>query len=187
MADTLPISHPLESRRELLASVAGPVRLEPEDPVAAVDLRIDPAGIAVVEDAAGGALPTRPETWAPLPDGLAGRRGPDEWLLTSATARPQDWERRLDAAAATAGGTAVDVSAQRTSVRLRGPGARALLAAGCAVDLRPASFPGGRSAQTLLGQAPVLLVAHDLDDLQVLVRPSVAGYVADLLVDAARA
>ncbi|GAA4786532.1 sarcosine oxidase subunit gamma [Actinomycetospora chlora] len=187
MADTLPITHPLESRRELLASVTGPVRLELDDPVAAADLRIDPSGVDAVADAAGGALPMRPESWTPLPDGLAVRLGPDEWLLASATARPDEWERRLDAAAAPAGGTAVDVSAQRTSVRLRGPGARALLAAGCAIDLRPASFPRGRSAQTLLGQAPVLLVAHADDDLQVLVRPSFAGAVVDLLVDATQA
>jgi sarcosine oxidase, subunit gamma len=187
MADTLPITHPLESRRGLLGDLRPGLRLELEDPVAAADLRIDPAWAGPVADAAGGALPTRPETWAPLPDGLAVRLGPDEWLLTSATARPDEWERRLDAAAAPAGGTAVDVSAQRTSVRLRGSGARALLAAGCAIDLRPASFPRGRSAQTLLGQAPVLLVAHADDDLQVLVRPSFAGAVVDLLVDATQA
>lgn len=187
MADTLPLTHPLESRRALLAAPTGAVALELEEPVAAVDLRIDPADTASVAGAAGGALPTRPDTWTVLPDGLAARLGPDEWLLTSSGTRPEDWERRLDAAAAPAAGMAVDVSAQRTSVRLRGPEARTLLAAGCAIDLRPASFPRGRCAQTLLGQAGVLLVAHDVDDLQVFVRPSFAGYVVDLLVDAAQA
>jgi sarcosine oxidase, subunit gamma len=184
MADTLPLTHPLESRRALLGDLRPGVRLELEDPVAAVDLRIDPAGADVVADAVGGTLPDRPDTWTPLPDGLAVRLGPDEWLLTSSAARPEDWERHVDEAAVAAGGMAVDVSAQRTSVRVRGADARALLASGCAIDLRPRSFPRGRCAQTLLGQAGVLLVAHDVDDLQLFVRSSFAGYVVDLLVDA---
>ncbi|MHC1559332.1 sarcosine oxidase subunit gamma [Actinomycetospora sp. C-140] len=183
---TLPWTHPLESRRTLLEDVSA-VRLELAGPVAAVDLRLDPAGAgpAAVAAAVGGPLPDRPDTWTALPTGLALRLGPDEWLLTSTTADPQEWEFHVDETATAHGGTAVDVSAQRTILRLRGERARDLLATGCALDLRPASFPRGRCAQTLLGQSAVLLVAHDTDDLQLFVRTSFAGYVADLLVDAA--
>ena len=135
--------------------------LELEAPVAAVDLRLDPAGPgpAAVAEVAGGPLPAQPDTWTELAAGQALRLGPDEWLLTSTAARPEDWEFGLDEAAAPVGGMAVDVSAQRTTVRVRGASARRLLASGCAIDLRPASFPRGRCAQTLLGQAGVLLVA----------------------------
>ncbi|GLZ48806.1 hypothetical protein Acsp06_49910 [Actinomycetospora sp. NBRC 106375] len=183
---TLPWAHPLESRRARLEDVSA-VRQELSAPVAAVDLRLDPAGAgpAAVAAVVGGPLPERPDTWTALPAGLALRLGPDEWLLTSSRARPEDWEFGVDEAALAHGGSAVDVSAQRTSLRLRGQRARDLLASCCALDLRPASFPRGRCAQTLLGQSAVLLVAHDTDDLQLFVRTSFAGYVADLLVDAA--
>jgi sarcosine oxidase, subunit gamma len=190
-APTLTLTHPLEGRRAALAALSAELgdtlRLELESPVAAVDLRVDPRGHGpwAVEAATGGPLPTRPDTWTPLPTGVAVRLGPDEWLLTSTAARPEDWEFHVDETAAAHGGMAVDVSAQRTTLRVRGPAARELLSFGCAIDLRPASFPRGRCAQTLLGQAAVLLVAHDVDDLQLFVRTSFAGYVADWLVDAA--
>ena len=192
MADrTLAPAHPLASRRAMLTAIsdeiAGVLSLELENPVAAVDLRIDPRGDgpAAVAAEVGGPLPTRPDTWTALPAGTALRLGPDEWLLTNAVARAEDWEFHVDEAAAAHGGMAVDVSAQRATLRLRGPAARELLSSGCAIDLRPASFPRGRCAQTLLGQAAVLLVAHDVDDLQLFVRTSFAGYVAHWLVDAA--
>ncbi|MEJ2860666.1 sarcosine oxidase subunit gamma [Actinomycetospora flava] len=190
MADrTLTASHPLESRRAALASVDSPaLRLELEAPVATVDLRVDPAhgGPAAVGAAVGGPLPERPDTWTALPTGLALRLGPDEWLLTSTTAEPEDWEFHVDETAAAHGGMAVDVSAQRTAVRVRGTAARELLSFGCSLDLRPSAFPRGRCAQTLLGQAGVLLVALEADDLLLIVRASFAGYVADWLVDAAQ-
>lgn len=192
MADTTLLArHPLEARRrqleELSAELDG-LDIELEAPVAAADLRVDPdgGGPAAVAEVAGAALPARPDTWTGLAAGQALRLGPDEWLLTSAAARPEDWEFAVDEAAAPYGGMAVDVSAQRTTVRVRGTAARRLLAAGCAIDLRPASFPRGRCAQTLLGQAGVLLVALADDDLQLFVRPSFAGYVVDWLVDAAQ-
>ncbi|GAA4917273.1 sarcosine oxidase subunit gamma [Actinomycetospora succinea] len=192
MADGIPgltLVHPLEGRRDALAaaSVGTLLSLDLEAPVAAVDLRVDPdgSGPAAVGAAVGAALPARPDTWTALPSGLALRLGPDEWLLTSTTADPQDWEFHVDETASAHGGMAVDVSAQRTSVRVRGTAARDLLAFGCSLDLRPAAFPRGRCAQTLLGQAAVVLVAYDVDDLALIVRSSFAGYVADWLVDAA--
>ena len=190
-AGTLIARHPLETRRDQLealsAELAPTLALELGELVAAVDLRVDPGsgGPAAVEQVVGGPLPARPDTWTALPAGQALRLGPDEWMLTSAAARPEDWEFAVDEAAAAHGGMAVDVSAQRTALRIRGSAARALLSTGCAIDLRPRSFPPGRCAQTLLGQAAIVLVAHGDDDLQVLVRPSFAGHVVDRLVDAA--
>ena len=55
----------------------------------------------------------------------------------------------------------VDVSAQRTTLRLRGEHARDLLAGGCSLDLHPRVFGRGAAAQTLLGQAGVVLMALD--------------------------
>lgn len=192
MADTLVATHPLEPYRTVLAAVnheigAGvDLALGLLPTTAAVDLRLDAheATAPDVVGTVGGRLPTVPNTWTALDRG--GRAlwlGPDEWLLTGD--RPAGpWEDELRALVAPRGGAAVDVSAQRTGFTLRGADARELLAFGCALDLRPASFPPGSCAQTLLGQAGVLLVAvdggHDLH-----VRTSFAGHVAVWLLDAA--
>ena len=96
MADTsMLVRHPLETRRTQLAELSAElegVALELEAPVAAVDLRLDPAGPgpAAVAEVAGGPLPSQPDTWTELVAGQALRLGPDEWLLTSAAARPED-------------------------------------------------------------------------------------------------
>jgi sarcosine oxidase, subunit gamma len=192
MADTLVATHPLEAYRAAfaalsddLASAGVDLAVELEPLVPAVDLRVDPAAVgdpAALRDAVGGALPTRPNTWTVLADGRAVWLGPDEWLLTGD--RPAGaWEEALRAVVGPLGGAAVDVSDQRTGLLLRGTGARELLAAGCALDLRPASFPPGSAAQTLLGQSGVLLTAHD-DGVRLAVRTSFAGYLADWLLDA---
>ena len=82
---------------------------------------------------------------------------------------------------------AVSGAAQRITVRLTGKRAREILAKGCSIDLHPRVFGRGRSAQSMLGQAAVVLLAlSDVgDDYLVLVRSSFAGYLADWLLDAA--
>ena len=64
---------------------------------------------------------------------------------------------------------------------------RDVLAKGCSIDLHPRVFGRGSSAQTVLGQAGVVLLAlSDAGDAYaVLVRSSFAGYLADWLLDAA--
>ena len=195
MADTLVAAHPLEAHRvafaalsDDLASAGFDLAVELEPLASAVDLRVDPAAVgdpAALADVVGGPLPSVPNTWTALADGRAVWLGPDQWLLTGD--RPAGaWEEALRAVVGPVGGAAVDVSDQRTGLRLRGTGARELLAAGCALDLRPASFPPGSAAQTLLGQSGVLLLRDRVhDDVVVLVRTSFAGYVADWLLDAA--
>ena len=107
--------------------------------------------------------------------------GPDEWLITSPFRTPEELETGLREAVG-AGGTVVDVSAQRTTVALRGEHARDLLAGGCSLDLHPRVFGRGAAAQTLLGQAGIVLMA--LDDTgthyQLVVRSSFAGYLTSL-------
>ena len=78
----------------------------------------------------------------------------------------------------------VNVSANRTTIRLVGPQARDVLAHGCALDLHPRVFGAGQCAQTLLARAGVLLVADDDGAFRILVRSSFARYLADWLLDA---
>ena len=150
--------------------------------VATVDVRLgDPAAWPGVD------LPTVPNTWLPTASGRAVWLGPDEWLLTSTAETPEELEARVRAAVVPLGGSAADVSAQRITLRLRGTRVRDVLAKGCAIDLHPRVFGAGRSAQTTLGQAGVVLLAlgDAGDDYLVFVRSSFAGYLADWLLDAA--
>ena len=84
--------------------------------------------------------------------------GPDEYLA-------------LDARA---GGA--DVSDQRTAIDITGPDARRRVARGCTLDLRPSAFPPGAAAQTLVAQAPAIILAHT-DGLRLLVPSSYAGHI----------
>jgi sarcosine oxidase subunit gamma len=116
--------------------------------------------------------------------------GPDEWLIVG----PADEEAALqsqlhDALGDHVGRVAiVDVSANRTTLELRGPRARELLEFGCPIDLDPRVFGPGRCAQTLLARANVL-IWHVTDvpegTWRLFVRPSFAAYIAAWLADAA--
>ncbi|HJP79264.1 MAG TPA: sarcosine oxidase subunit gamma family protein [Pseudonocardiaceae bacterium] len=188
MADILYRTHPLESRKAALARPIDGLSMHAEDSVAAVDLRVDPAGPGAdaVGRSLGTALPIEPNTWTHTADGQIIWLGPDEWLVTSTEARPEDFEDELSWVVSAFDGAAVDVSAQRTSLRLRGPLVRELLSFGCALDLRPSAFPAGCCAQTIVGQSGVLILALGQDDFRIFVRQSFAGYFADWLLDAAQ-
>ena len=203
MAETLYRTHPLASRRAALEEARTPgLEILAEEFTAAVDVRVDPEGsgpaavAAAVQPeaqagdrAAGAALPTIPNTWTGTPDGhQAIWLAPDEWLVTSAGATPQELEATAAAAVAPHGGVAVDVSANRTGIRVRGRHARELLATGCSLDLHPSVFPAGSAAQTTVGQAAVILLGLGSDgtDFRLYVRPSFAGHLAEWLLDAAQ-
>ena len=179
----LPRTHPLEAWAPALAALPDAVGVTVEPYVAMVDVRLGSATALVC----GAALPPVANTWVPTDAGRAVWLGPDEWLLTSTAESPQELEERVRAAVGPLGGAVVDVSAQRIAVRLTGARVRDVLAKGCSVDLHPRAFGRGRSAQTTLGMAGVVLLAlSDAgDDHLVLVRSSFAGYLADWLLDAA--
>jgi sarcosine oxidase subunit gamma len=135
-------------------------------------------------DAPKTSLPTEPNTVAGDATRAALWLGPDEWLIVG----PPGSEAQLEAEYAAAGATVVDVSANRTTLELRGPRARELLEFGCPIDLHPSVFGPGRCAQTLLARANVLIwfVSDEPEPIyRLLVRPSFAAYVAAWLADAA--
>jgi sarcosine oxidase, subunit gamma len=175
-------THPLEAWAEAFARLPESLAVTVEPFVAMVDIRL-----AAPSERLGIDLPTVPNTWVPTQDGRLVWLGPDEWLLTSERERPEDLEARIRDAVVPLGGAAVDVSAQRIAIRLTGSRMRDLLAKGCAIDLHPRVFGRGRSAQSTLGLAAVVLLAlgDGGDDFLVLVRSSFAGYLAEWLLDAA--
>ncbi|WP_138759276.1 sarcosine oxidase subunit gamma [Modestobacter altitudinis] len=179
-------THPLEAWTDTFAALPAAVGITVEPFVAMADVRL--GALAPDESARLGVdLPRTPNTWVPAGDGRAVWLGPDEWLLTSTAETPEELEDRLRAVLVPHGGAAVDVSAQRVSLRLTGERVRDVLARGCALDLHPRVFRRGACAQTTLGLAGVVLLAlsDDGSDHGVLVRSSFAGYLADWLLDAA--
>lgn len=180
-ADLLARTSPLDPYTAAFDNLPDSVRITAEPFTAMADVRVDPASGVRVR---GAALPTTPNTWLPAGDGRLVWLGPDEWLLTSPGTAPETLEAEAAAALRPAGGVAVDVSAQRTVLRLGGPRVREVLAKGCAIDLHPRAFVPGNSAQTTLGQAGVVLLAHDGDEFTLVVRASFAGYLATWLLDA---
>jgi sarcosine oxidase, subunit gamma len=192
-AEPLARTAPLAAWGDALGALPDGVQITPLPFVAMIDIRLDPTGSAAVAvgEYLGVALPTAPSTYAESETATAIWLGPDEWLIISPFRTPEQLETGLREAVGAGGpefdGTVVDVSAQRTTVALRGEHALDLLAGGCALDLHPRVFGRGAAAQTLLGQAGVLLMA--LDDTgthyQLVVRSSFAGYLTAWLLDAA--
>jgi len=187
-AEPLARTAPLAGWAADLAALPDGVQITPRPFVTMTSLRVDPMGpaAAAVAEYLGVALPTASSTYAKSETAMAIWLGPDEWLIATTLRSPEELEAGLRQAVGV-GGTVVDVSAQRTTLRLRGEHVRDLLAGGCSADLHPRVFGRGAAVQTLLGQAGVLLMA--LDDTgthyEVVVRSSFAGYVTSWLLDAA--
>jgi sarcosine oxidase subunit gamma len=185
-AEALTRTGPLHGWSERFAALPDGVQIVAEPFVAMADLRIDPAHSEAVAAHLGVPLPTTPNTWVQGDTTTVIWLGPDEWLVTSPFTTPEDLEAGLRAAVGGAGAV-IDVSAQRTTLSLRGTHVRDVLAAGCSLDLHPRVFGAGSAAQTTVGLAGVVL--RTLDDTgtnyQLLVRSSFARYLATWLLDAA--
>ncbi|WP_121241758.1 sarcosine oxidase subunit gamma family protein [Kocuria sp. KSNUG] len=81
-------------------------------------------------------------------------------------------------------GQVVDLSANRTTLELAGPSARAVLEKGCPVDLHPRAYPVGRAVSTTLGPVQVLLWRTGEERWQIMPRASFAQYTTLWLLDA---
>src|SRR6476620_6490848 len=165
MADTLTLRSPLQSWEARFTALPASATISEEPFIAMVDLWVDPSGPGgnAAADLLGvAALPTTPSTAVAGSNTMLIWFGPQEWLVTSRDRTGEALEAQLREAITEHGGAAVDVSAQRTTVRLRGAHARDVLAA---VVLIPLSDNG--------------------TDYRILVRASFAGYLAAWLLDAA--
>jgi sarcosine oxidase, subunit gamma len=189
MADTLERTSPLRPWAGQFARLSNSVAIVEEPFVTMVDLRVDAAGpgAQAVAELLGVEVPTTASTYAKNGDTTVIWLGPDEWLVTGTTLTGLELEARLRGAVAPHGGAAVDVSGQRTTLRLSGPHSRDVLAKGTSLDLHPRTFGEGTAAETTLAQAGVILLAVDGSgaDYRILVRSSFARYLADWLLDAA--
>jgi sarcosine oxidase, subunit gamma len=108
--------------------------------------------------------------------------GPDEWLVVGQPGTAGSIQRELEGAIQSHHHSVIDVSANRIVFDLSD--GLDLLSSGCSLDLDPSRWRLGMCAQTLFGQAQVIL--HQLDErtTRVFVRPSFADYFVDRLAAA---
>lgn len=175
---------PLAGRAAELAehSARSGVLLAEEPFLAQVNLRAAPDALDRLGRAVGIPLPHAVNEVRGTPDRAVLGLGPDEWLIVAPDGAADGVIGELAAAGAA---SAVDVSANRTTVRLAGPSARDVLEQVCSLDLHPRAFAAGRCAQTLVGRTQaVLWQVTPEPGYRLLVRGSFAGYAADLLIDA---
>jgi len=176
-------------RRSPLAGISLPDGIRELSFLAQIDVQLDSAdtrATAAAGTAIGVDVPLDPNTVTSGDDLAVLWLGPSEWLVVG----PPDHEASLEASLRTAlestGSSIVDVSANRTTLELRGPDARQILESGCSIDLDPRAFGPGRCAQTLVARAQVVLWQLAPEPVyRLLVRPSFAAYLAAWLSDAA--
>ena len=89
----------------------------------------------------------------------------------------------LAGALGTEPGQAVDLSANRTTLELSGPSARAVLEKSCHLDLHPRAFAVGTAVATTLGPVQVLLWRTEELTWRIMPRASFAEYTARWLLD----
>jgi sarcosine oxidase subunit gamma len=180
-------------RRSPLEGESPPEGLRELPYLAQLDVRVDPSDVATMSAVAGALsmdLPLQPNTVAGDEHLAVLWLGPDEWLVVGSPGRETELELSLVDALGEPGGSVVDVSANRTTLELRGPRARELLESGCSIDLHPRAFGPGDCAQTLVARANVILwqTAPPPEAVyRLLVRSSFATYMAAWLSDAADA
>ena len=150
-----------------------------------VSLRAVPATPAhrALAAASGVGLPAGPGQVAGSRPGTAVLwQGPDEFLLVASEG--SGIVSDLTDALGDMPGAVVDLSANRTVLRLEGPSARSVLEKGCPADLHPRVFQPGTAVSTTVGPVPLLLWQIEPLTYFLLPQASFAEYTARWLLDA---
>lgn len=150
-------------------------------------LRVSPGSAAAgrVEQALGCPLPTAVGETTSSGDTHVLWLAPDEFL----TWTPSDKAEAAGAAAELSDavgadrGQAVDVSANRTTLELRGPWAASVLAKSCSLDTHLSAWPAGRAFATLFARVPAIVWRVEENTFRVLPRSSFAEHLVRWILD----
>jgi sarcosine oxidase subunit gamma len=140
---------------------------------------------SAVESAIGGKLPRRANTANTCRRCQALWLSPDEWLLVTTPGGERALLADLIASLDGIRHALNDQTSGYTTIRLRGPHVRQVLAKGCTIDLDASVFEAPQIAQTLLAKAGVILqpLPHGVG-FDITVRRSFADYLWQWLSDA---
>lgn len=109
--------------------------------------------------------------------------GPDRWLLVGRRQSASAMIERCHTGLVGLLHNAVDQSAAYAVLRIRGRGAREVLASGCGLDFRKKSFPRGGCHPTRLAQVAAIVVAVGTDTFELYVDRAYGKYLLDWLED----
>jgi len=116
--------------------------------------------------------------------------GPAEFLLVAPAESHEslggELPRALVEALGDGAGQVVDLSANRTTLELTGPRARAVLEKGCSLDLHPRVFKSGTALSTEIGGIPAVLWKTAEEEYRIFPRASFAEFLGRWLLDAMR-
>lgn len=116
--------------------------------------------------------------------------GPAEFLLVAPAESHEslggELPRALVEALGDGAGQVVDLSANRTTLELSGPRARAVLEKGCSLDLHPRVFKTGTALSTEIGGIPAVLWKTAEQEYRIFPRASFAEFLGRWLLDAMR-
>ncbi|RJT83257.1 sarcosine oxidase subunit gamma [Arthrobacter cheniae] len=119
-----------------------------------------------------------------IPEELTDRQDREPGALISLATHPLTVRMSRELARAGSFGQVVDLSANRTTLELSGPSARAVLEKGCHVDLHPRAFGPGKAVSTTLGPVQVLLWQVGDNEYRIMPRASFGDYTVKWLLDA---
>jgi heterotetrameric sarcosine oxidase gamma subunit len=180
-----PVEHLHQAFRDAEVTGDRAVSLRETAYVTMIGLRIDPASDAAsaLSEVLGAPLPAVCGQTTHGAGHTVLWQGPDEFLvITDDAASPlvDELTERLGDAP----GSVVDLSANRTTLELSGPSARAVLEKSCAVDLHPRAFTPGTAVSTAVGAVPVVLwQTDDAPTYRLLPRSSFADHLGRWLMD----
>jgi sarcosine oxidase, subunit gamma len=170
------------------AGVAGShgVRVREEQFLTMVGLRVpvDSPDRARLAKILGAELPARCGEVATGHDVVVLWLSPDEFLVISQNVAGSTLVSYLRAGVSEGGAAVVDLSANRTTFRLEGASAQAVLEKGCPLDLHPRAFSPGTAVASNIGRVPVILWKVDTDSYRILPRASYADYLGRWVIDA---
>ena len=172
-------------------SVAGTVELREVPFLTMAGLRVDPAGDAGERlGVLTGGLPAASGEVRGSGNTAVLWLGPAEFLLVAPAEAHEslggDLPRTLIEALGDGAGQVVDLSANRTTLELTGPRARAVLEKGCSLDLHPRVFTTGTALSTEIGGIPAVLWKTGDEAYRIFPRASFAEFLGRWLLDAMR-
>ena len=110
---------------------------------------------------------------------------PDEYLLLTEAGAENALARQITDKAGKAHFAVNNITDAMTSLHLKGPAVRDVLAKGCGLDLHKDHFKKGACAQTTLSHAGIILLALDDEEMILICRTSFTDYTVAYLCDAA--
>lgn len=173
---------PYSSAQEAIAGVT----LAPIPPRTRLSLRLRPAEAIRRGTLAGLAIAIDINRFSRDGDHRAHRLGPDEWLITGSGDETEELTRRIADELAGTVHSLVDVSHRQGGMIVSGPGAAAVLNAGCPLDLDSAAFSVRSTTRTVFGKIEVLLTRTAEDAFEIEAWRSFADYLRGFLHDSAR-